>query len=220
MIAHPSDAEYILLDMDGTLIDSSPGIVNALRYALGHMGIDEGDDGKLVTFIGPPLYESFRRAYGFDRAASAEATRFFQVYYEKRGWLENALYPGIPELLSRWHREGRRLIMATSKPESFAVRIARRFGIDTMFRLIAGGDEEERNVEKEHIIESARRRLALPRFDSAVMIGDRKHDVVGAQRHHIPAVGVLYGFGSEQELIDAGARWIARDLPGLAALWA
>ena len=219
MITHPSQAEYILLDMDGTLIDSSPGIVHALRYALGCMGVTVCDETRLMTFIGPPLFESFRVAYGFDREKSAEATRHFQTYYEDRGWRENALYPGIRELLSLLHGRGHKLVIATSKPECFARRIAERFAIDSLFTLIAGGDEEERHADKGHIIETARQRLHLDGFRSAVMVGDRKHDVLGAAQHRIPAIGVLYGFGSQQELVSAGARWIARDMEDLTDLW-
>ncbi len=219
MITHPSQAEFILFDMDGTLIDSSPGIVHALRYALGCMGVTESNDAKLLTFIGPPLYESFREAYGFDRETSAEATRYFQTYYEDKGWRENALYPGIRELLSVLQKRGHKLVIVTSKPECFARRIAERFSIYSLFKVIAGGDEEERHADKGYIIENARQRLRLERFESAVMIGDRKHDVHGAARHHIPAIGVLYGFGTQQELLSAGARWIARDMQDLKKLW-
>ncbi len=219
MLAHPSQAEYILMDLDGTLIDSSPGIVRALRYALARMGIAESNEARLVSFIGPPLYESFGEAYGFSREKSAEATLHFQSYYEDQGWTENALYPGIREWLSLLHGTGHKLIMATSKPECFAMRIAERFSISSLFTLITGGDEEERLAEKGDIIETARQRLHLERFGSAVMVGDRKYDVLGAARHHIPSVGVLYGYGSRQELLAAGARWFAKDTQELMDLW-
>ena len=214
----PSDAEYLLMDLDGTLTDSSEGIINALLYALNHMGVRENNCAKLKSFIGPPLYESFKEHYGFTRDQSAIATAFFHVYYNERGWRENKPYDGAVNLLSKWKNEGYKLILATSKPEMFAIRILEHFSMDQYFYLIAGGDANEKNAEKSAIIDNARQRLSLREFKRAVMVGDRKYDVSGAAQHNIPTVGVLHGFGSRKELLAAGAQWIVHDLFELSTL--
>lgn len=217
-LAHPSLAKYLFLDLDGTLTDSSEGITRGVLYTLERFGIHEDNTAKLLYFIGPPLYRSFMEHYGFSKEKAYEAVAVFQEYYADRGAFENRPYPGIPELLHSWAEQGRKLILATSKPEVHARRILEHFGMAKDFRLIAGSDIAETRVEKESVLAYALERLGLQTTENALMIGDRSHDVLGAAKHSMPTLGVLYGFGTREELEEAGAAWIARDVPELAAL--
>ena len=216
----PGDAECLFLDLDGTLTDPSEGITRGVMYALERFGIHENDPETLYPFIGPPLYDSFMQYYGFDLPTAYKAIEYFQEYYASQGMYENIPYPGISELLHLWHDEGRRLVLATSKPEVFAVRILERFGMADAFTLIAGGDVAETRVEKKLVIEYAMSTLGMTDTRNCLMIGDRKFDVLGAAAHGIPTLGVLYGFGTPEELTDAGARWLAKDAAELGSLLA
>ena len=217
-LTSPSQAEYVFLDLDGTLTDPSEGITRGVMYALERFGIHEKDPRRLYPFIGPPLYDSFMRHYGFDLDTAYKAIEYFQEYYGQQGMYENVPYPGMRDLLHSWRDEGRRLILATSKPEVFAVRILERFDMNGAFLLMAGGDVEEKRVEKHLVIEYAMERLGLTHTEGCLMIGDRKFDVLGAGRHGIPTLGVLYGFGSREELTEAGASWLAGSVEELKAL--
>ena len=218
MSAHPRDAEFIFLDLDGTLSDPSEGITEGVIHALKRFGIHEEDRKKLFPFIGPPLYASFMEHYGFSKDDAYRAVTFFQEYYSAQGWQENVPYSGIKELLQLWSSEGRKLVLATSKPEIFAIRILERFGMTKDFLLIAGGDIEETRVHKDEVIGYAKEQLALTDDIPAIMIGDTKYDVLGAAKHGIPTIGVTYGFGSRSMLEDAGAAWIVESVPALAEL--
>lgn len=214
----PGDASCLFLDLDGTLTDPSEGITRGVMYALERFDIHEDDPKKLYPFIGPPLYDSFMRCYDFDLPTAYKAIEYFQEYYASQGMYENIPYPGISSLLHRWHDEGRRLVLATSKPEVFAVRILERFGMADAFTFIAGGDVAETRVEKRMVIEYAMKTLNMADSRNCLMIGDRKFDVLGAAAHGMPALGVLYGFGSREELLEAGTRWLAKDVEELGAL--
>ncbi|WP_294555906.1 HAD hydrolase-like protein [uncultured Mailhella sp.] len=217
-LSSPSLAEYLFLDLDGTLTDPSEGITRGVMYALERFGIHEKDPRRLYPFIGPPLYDSFMRHYGFDLPSAYKAIEYFQEYYGQQGMYENVPYPGIRELLYAWQAEGRKLVLATSKPEVFAVRILERFDMAGAFLLMAGGDVEEKRVEKQLVIGYAMEKLGLSHGEGCVMIGDRKFDVLGAGVHGIPALGVLYGFGSREELSEAGASWLAQSVEELGSL--
>jgi phosphoglycolate phosphatase len=218
MSAHPRDAEFIFLDLDGTLSDPSEGITGGVIHALKRFGIHEEDRKKLFPFIGPPLYASFMEHYGFSKDDAYKAVTFFQEYYSTQGWQENIPYTGIKELLQLWSSEGRKLVLATSKPEVFAIRILERFGMTKDFLLIAGGDIEETRVHKDEVIGYAKQQLGLTDDIPAIMIGDTKYDVLGAAKHGIPTIGVTYGFGSRSMLEDSGAAWIVESVPALAEL--
>lgn len=206
----------VLFDLDGTLTDSAPGITNAVAYALARYGIRE-DPKNLTKFVGPPLTDSFRDHYGFDLDKRTEAVGFFREYYNETGWLENLPYPGMEDFLRGLKEAGLTLLVATSKPEAIAVRILNHFGLAKYFDHIAGaplGSEE--GSRKSAVIRSALSRLDAPA--GAVMVGDRRHDAVGARETGLPCIGVLYGYGDREELEEAGADFIAEDLTELKAL--
>ncbi|MBQ2760501.1 MAG: HAD-IA family hydrolase [Mailhella sp.] len=217
-LQHPRDAEYIFLDLDGTLTDPSLGIINATLQALEYFGIHESDREKLGDFIGPPLYVSFAKHYGFSREQSQKAIEVFQDYYAPKGLYENTPYPGMRELLAGWKAEGRRLVLATSKPEIFAMQILERFGMASSFTFIAGGDPCETRVHKSDVIRYALRKLGLDANIPAVMVGDTKYDILGAKELGFPTVAVTYGFGKREDIVEAGAAWIVDSVEELGAL--
>lgn len=196
---------YIFFDLDGTLTDPGAGITNSVAYALERWGIRVDDRRTLYPFIGPPLVDSFARFYGFSPADARAAVDVYREYFVEKGIFENELYPGIPALLERLRAAGRTLVMATSKPEPFALRIAEHFGIAGFFDCIAGAALDETRTHKWEVIAYALERLGGPAPGSVLMVGDREHDVQGAARCGIQTLGVLYGYGSREELIGAGA---------------
>lgn len=209
----------IFFDLDGTLTDPGLGITNSVMYALERFGISVADRRELYRFIGPPLLESFRSFYGFSDAAAAEAVRLYRVYFREAGMFENEVYPGIPALLNALREDGRRLVVATSKPEEFAVTILDHFGLSRCFDCIAGAAMDETRTQKWEVIDYAVERCALADRGDILMVGDREHDMRGARRCALGgAVGVLYGYGDRAELTAAGADALAETVAALGAL--
>ena len=196
---------HILFDLDGTLTDPGAGITNSVAYALERYGIHVADRRTLYPFIGPPLVDSFMRFYDFSAADARAAVDVYREYFADRGIFENELYPGIPALLKRLRDAGLRLIVATSKPEGFAVRIAEHFGIAQYFDCIAGAAMDETRSHKWEVIEYALARCGVTDRARVLMVGDREHDVQGARRCGLACLGVLFGYGSREELSAAGA---------------
>ncbi|HEL1669151.1 TPA: HAD family hydrolase [Streptococcus suis 2651] len=206
--------QTILFDLDGTLTDSGQGILNSVTYALEKMGIEEPDTANLNRFIGPPLYESFSRFYQLSPEDTQSAVDAFRVYFKEKGMFENQLYPGIIPLLEELRTAGKTLVIATSKPEIFAKQILEHFGIAHYFDVIAGASLDSSRISKADVIGYAINQLeAFPKH--AVMIGDREHDIEGARMHQLPAIGVLYGYGSKQEFEKAGATMIVETVQDL-----
>lgn len=206
----------ILFDLDGTLTDPGIGITNSFMYALESFGIHENDRTALYKVIGPPLLDSFRDFYGFSDEMATEGMKKYREYYENKGMLENELYDGIPEMLESLREKGLNLYVATSKPEVYAVKILEYFNIDRYFTLICGSDFEEKRSKKELVIQYA---LSKTDRKPSVMIGDRKYDCLGARENGIDSIGVLYGYGSYEELKDAGAVCIVKNVQELGGLF-
>ena len=198
--------ETVLFDLDGTLTDSGLGITNAVMYALREMGYPVPQRKELYKFIGPPLHSSFQKHYHMDEPTSVEAVRQFRVYYnEKGGILENLVYDGVREMLADLKNAGQRLIIATSKPDAAAKRVMRHFGLDEFVPEIVGGtDDPDRNT-KGKVIAWAMREFGVDPA-TAIMVGDREHDVHGAAENGIPCIGITWGYGDRPELENAGAR--------------
>ena len=168
--------KYLFFDLDGTLTDPMEGITRSVQYALRHFGIEVNDLKELCPFIGPPLAESFRDRYGMNEAETATAIARMREYFAPKGIFENKLYPGIPELLAATAAAGCVNVMATSKPEPFARRIAEHFDIARHFRLIAGSGLDGSRTTKVEVIRHALTQLGIVP-EEAVMIGDRRHDI-------------------------------------------
>ena len=197
--------DTILFDLDGTLTDSGLGITKAVQYALGQMGYEVPPRESLFTFIGPPLHKSFQKYCGMDEATSVEAVRQFRVYYNQMGGiLENEVYAGIPEMLDALKKAGKRLVIATSKPQAPAELVMRHFGLDVFVPEIVGGADDTRNT-KGKVIAWALQELGIDPT-TAIMVGDREHDVQGAAENGLPAIGITWGYGDRAELENAGAK--------------
>ena len=199
----------ILFDLDGTLTDPAEGITRSVQYALKKHGIYVPDNTALLPFIGPPLIDSFMRFYGFTRQEAVRAVHEYREYYTDRGIFENRVYPGVPEMLAGLRNAGHRLCVATSKPEVFARRITDHFGLTPFFDAVAGSRMDETRTAKSEVISHAPRQMGVGSVRSAVMVGDRSYDVAGAHEVGMSCIGVTYGYGSAQELSDAGADALA-----------
>lgn len=209
---------YILFDLDGTLTDPMVGITSSVRYALSHFGIAVDNLRSLCPFIGPPLADSFREFYGFSEQEIAVAVEKYREYFAARGIFQNEIYPGIRELLSELKGAGRTIVLATSKPEEFAGRILGHFGIDGYFDFVGAASMDGRRSAKGDVVRHVLASRGIGPGDGAVMVGDRRYDITGAHDNGIPAVGVLYGYGSREELSEAGADHLARDIGELRGL--
>lgn len=196
--------ETVLFDLDGTLTDSGLGITKGVQYALGQLGYAVPPRESLFSFIGPPLHKSFQRRCGVDEDGAAEAVRQFRVYYnEMGGILENEVYPGVRELLRDLKAAGKRLMVATSKPQAAAEKVMRHFGLDEFVPEIIGGTDDTRNTKGKVIAYALREYGVDPA--TAIMVGDREHDILGAAENNIPAIGITWGYGDRAELETAGA---------------
>lgn len=200
----------VLFDLDGTLTDPGIGITNSIMYSLDKFGIRVTDRTELYKCIGPPLWESFETFYGFSKEKSQQAVDEYRVYYKDKGIYENELYDGIIETLRTLKENGMQIVMATSKPEVFAIRIAEYFDFEKYFDLIVGSMLDGTRREKTEVIEHALKTLDID-TSTAVMVGDRKYDILGGKQYGLKTVGVTYGYGDRLELEDAGADVIVDD---------
>jgi len=201
--------EICLFDLDGTLTDPKIGITKSFQYALSSFGISEELDN-LIRFIGPPLRESFQVSYGFSDSDTEMAVVKYREYFSETGLYENSVYPGIPETLRKLKDEGRIMAVATSKATVYTNRILKHFKLDGFFSFVSG-DHMDGSLTKNgkgEIIRIALEKLDPGRRKSAVMIGDRKHDVLAANEIGIDSIGDTWGYGSRDELKTSGATWI------------
>ena len=208
---------YLLFDLDGTLTDPGEGITNSVAHALRKMGVEPPERAALYPFIGPPLTESFGEYYGLRGEDAARAIAFYREYFRDKGMFENAVYPGVPEALAELRMRGHTLLVATSKPEPFARRILEHFELDGYFSDICGSTLEETRTTKAEVVAYALAENRVPAGE-ALMIGDRRHDVEGARACGLPCMGVLWGYGSREELTQAGAALLAENLEELLRL--
>lgn len=208
---------HLFLDLDGTLSESAPGIVRSAQYALEAFGIHVDNLDDLLCFVGPPLEESFQEFYHLTPSQADEAVKVYRRRYEKIGVYENALYPGIPQFLDKARQAGKVLMVATSKPQRMADLVLSHFGIADRFAFVGGREDSSRRT-KEEVIRYVMKENGLTRTEDIVMIGDRKHDVLGAKAVGLDSVGVLYGYGSRDEFQAAGATYIVDTLKELEEL--
>lgn len=204
--------KYIFFDLDGTLTDPQEGITNCVKYALENFGIYETDYAKLMRFIGPPLVYSFSEYYGFDEKKSLEAVEKYRERFSAVGLFENKVYDGIYDALQKLVHSGHILVLATSKPKVFADRIMAKYRLRPYFKLVCGSELDGTRNDKNEVIEYAIQTIDCPR-DKVIMVGDRKHDIIGAKKCGIISCGVRFGYAEEGELEAAGADFIADTIP-------
>lgn len=218
----PESIDVVLLDLDGTLTDAAPGIINCIVYALDDMGMDHPAPATMCTFLGPPLADTFGRRLGMTPDQVDYAIEKYRERYHDLGLYENTVYDGIPELLASLDEAGIVLAIATSKPTYSATRILEHFGLAERLAFIGGADLAGERHDKAAVIAHTLEELAAigrPADPARTrMVGDREHDVLGAQAHGIGTVGVLWGYGSAEELTSAGATDLVATPAELAAL--
>ncbi|MBQ2699007.1 MAG: HAD family hydrolase [Firmicutes bacterium] len=210
--------DYILFDLDGTLTDPVLGITNSVAYALNKFGITVNDRSELHKFIGPPLIDSFMGFYGMSREDAEQATAYYRENFRAGGMFENEVYPGIPELLAELQAQGKKIILATSKPEEFAVKILQHFDLAQYFDFMGGASMDGTRSHKADVIAYSLEMGQVSDRSRAVMIGDREYDILGAKQFGLDSVGVLFGYGSRAELEAAGATHIVATVAELLPL--
>lgn len=204
--------KHIFFDLDGTLTDSGPGIMNCAQLALDHFGIPVESRDQLRAFVGPPLRVSFE-GYGLDPDQVREAIQIFRGRYIPIGKFENEPYPGIHALLARLRAQGHRLYVATSKPEVTAREVLDHFLLSEYFSEICGADLKDQRDTKDQVISYLLGKVGKP--ENVVMVGDTHYDVLGAKAHGIPTIGVSWGYGTVEAMEQAGAVSIAHTMEEL-----
>lgn len=210
--------KIMLFDLDGTLTDPKSGITRSVQYALKKMGILENDLNNLTKFIGPPLVESFQAYYEMDYEMAWQAVEYYREYFAEKGIFDNYVYPGIPELLQRLKEKKKVLGIATSKPTVFSEQILEYFKLDRYFSLVVGSNLDGSRVDKKDIIKAALESLPVKDYREAIMVGDRRHDIIGARENGIDSIGVMYGYGSRDEFEKSQATYIVETVAELEKL--
>lgn len=195
--------DAIFFDLDGTLTDPKIGITRSIQYALDKLDLPVPSPDELTWCIGPPLRDSFVKMLGGDRQADL-AVSLYRERFGDVGLYENAVYPDIEHILGALKQSHRRLFVATSKARVFAVRIIDHFGLGGYFEHVFGAELDGTRVHKSDLLAYALESTGVA-ASRALMIGDRSHDMIGAKNNGMGAIGVLYGYGSREELVEAGA---------------
>ena len=208
----------ILFDLDGTLTDSKTGIIKSAQYALESFGIKTENTDDLTKFIGPPLRQMFKEFYNFDDINVEKAVEKFRERYFSIGVYENEMYEGIDVLLRKLRDNGKTLFVATSKVTVLAKTVLSHFNIDSYFAFVGGAEMNGDRSEKTEVIKYTLEQNNITDLSSCIMIGDRKHDILGAKNFCMKSIGVLYGYGGFEELSEAGADYIVKDVNELSEL--
>lgn len=209
--------KYFLFDLDGTLTDTGEGIMKSAQHALDAFGIENEPEENLRRFVGPPLDASFRDFYGLSQQQALEAIEKYRERYREKGVFESPLYPGVKELLEELSQKAQ-ICLATSKPLTFARQILELRGVERYFTHTVGANLDGTMTDKAQVIGEVLRRLGDPPKEQAVMIGDRRHDILGAKAQGVESIGVRYGYAEENELEEAGADHIVSTVEELKEL--
>ncbi|MBR5561474.1 MAG: dTMP kinase [Clostridia bacterium] len=202
----------ILFDLDGTLTRSEMGITRSALYACEKMGYSGYTAEQFMSFIGPPLFESFQRVVGMNEEQAHQAIVYYRERFSVLGWAENEVYAGIPALLRSLKKNGAKIAICTAKPQDFATKIAKKFGFEPYLDALIGPDWSNTHASKAWIVRKAIDQLGgVP-----VMIGDRCYDVDGGKENGIDTIGVCYGYGTREELETSGATHIAETVEELS----
>ena len=211
------DKKGVLFDLDGTLVDSKPGIFAAIRYTFRELQLPELSEEDMDRFIGPSIGSSFRNVCGFSDEETEQAIELFRAYFREKGLYECTVYPGLTRLLQILKEENRKVALSTKKPEIFARQILANKGILSYFDAISGADYADQTEHKDNIVRSAAQKLGLP-VSECVLLGDTRFDCIGASMVGMDCIGVLYGYGTWQELCDNGAAALAENARELSVL--
>lgn len=199
------DYSVVLFDLDGTIIDSMDGILNAMNYSFVKMGMRAITQQELLPFIGPPIVNTLQEHFGLDLEMANKGIEYYHQYYRVNGWKECTLYNGIVNLFESLKKKGKKLALATNKPNYYARQILKRHNVDKYFDYIGGSDVEKGITNKTLVIEDCLNFLGTEDKSSVIMVGDRYFDVEGAFGAGIKTIGVTYGYGDREELTKCGA---------------
>ncbi|MGI6745793.1 MAG: 5'-nucleotidase [Firmicutes bacterium ADurb.Bin300] len=200
--------DYYLFDFDGTIMDTERSIKSCVIYALNFFGINEDNPDNLDGFIGPPLFQSFKRYYGVSDELANSLILKYRERYAQEGCLDCSVYDGIPEVLRELKNRGKKIAIASSKPIRFVEKISKHFGLYEYFDAVCAESFDEINSGKKLLIEKALDMLGCKDKSKAVMVGDRYLDIEGALKVGIDSAGAVFGFGTKEELENAGATWL------------
>lgn len=209
----------ILFDLDGTLTDPKEGITKSIAYALNKMKIATPNLEELTQFIGPPLVTSFKEFFKMDDEEANTTLQFYRERFSTKGLYENIVYEQIDDLLKHLKHNGYKLAIATSKPTVFTEIILKHFALYDYFDVVVGSELDGTRSLKGEVISEVLQRLNVLNKAMCVMIGDRKHDVIGAAQNGIDSIGVTYGYGSQKELEDAKATYIVHSVNSLEIIF-
>ena len=207
--------DFLLFDMDGMLVDTREGILKCAAHALSAFGIEVEALSSLTKFVGPPLSYSFTEFYGLSPEDAKKAVAIYRERYSATGQYECYVFDGVPEMLQALLKKGYRLCIATSKLESYAKAMLDRLGIGCYFEQVIGATPDEAISTKDEVIEASLARMGITDRQRALMIGDRKHDVLGAKKCGLDSFGVYMGCAEESEHEAAGATYIANSIQSL-----
>ena len=230
----------ILFDLDGTISDPKVGITKSIQYALRHFDIDVENADELCKFIGPPIHQTFKEFYGFNDVDVERAVGKFRERMLAKGLYENIMYDGVDAMLKELHESGKTLMIATSKPINLARKVLEYFAIDQFFAFVSGSEMNGDRSDKSEVIQYALEQNNIPKETSlnarscslvqgvstenclnisdCIMVGDRKHDIIGAKTNGLESIGALYGYGDYEELTTAGADYLVKDIGELSDL--
>lgn len=210
-------AKIILFDLDGTLTDSKQGIINSIRYSLAKMKLQENNIN-LERFIGPPLSESFEKYFGLDNKTARHAVAVYREYYAVKGIFENQLYPGIIELLKALKEKNKTLVCVTSKAAFYAEQILEHFNLSQYFLRTVGSNMDLTCTHKIELIKLALSHFTNQNKSDFIMIGDRADDIIGAKKNNIASIGILYGYGTPEEIKEEQPTYIANSVSDVKKL--
>ncbi len=210
----------VAFDLDGTLTDPYRGLSSAFRYAFRKMGIDYGGEEVLKSFIGPPIRELWQQLYSITKEQSEKTVEYFREYFSVYGWWDNVPYSGIHTLLAELKRAGKRIVLATSKPDVYSSKILERFSLSEYFDFSEGASFDTSREKKADVLKYALDSIGLNEadYDGVILVGDTKFDIIGANEIGVDSVGVLWGYGEEEELRSLGASYIAENMDALGKI--
>jgi len=208
--------KYIIFDLDGTITDPKVGITKSIDFALRYFKIKTVNLDSLCKYIGPPLLNMFQEDYGFSEEKAKLAVLKYREYFNVTGIYENIVYTGVEDMLRNLQAKQMKLMIATSKPTEFANRILEHFGLNQYFDFVAGSEMNGTRTEKADVIKYVIEENQIFEISEVIMIGDRKHDIIGAKKLGIDSAGVLYGYGDKDELVQAGADYIIENVEDIS----
>lgn len=202
--------QYIMFDLDGTIVESDRGVISSVLFALKELGISVEENQDMKKFLGPPLFYSFTTFLGLDEETTEKAISLYRKHYEREGHLDSPVYEGVEETLKALKEMGKTLLVVTSKPLNMAGKIIRNVGLEEYFVDIIGPTPEEKTIEKDEMIRRAFKKHKITSGKEAVMIGDRQFDIWAAKKNQVDCIAVLYGYGSREEFEREGADYIVK----------